>query len=272
MVSAKENGKFPAFGKEAWKTYDASRALRGLTQHVEMPNSSVEYTLTEQSLGFMIDERELEEFAMGREALMTIRTNMIQLALDLKEEYLAASQATLTGNYTAPVSGAAYDWAGAGKPVDHIVAQKEVVRGQIGLYPNTVIFSPTAWNLFRANSSVRGYLYFAPNGASAGLITEQIAAQILEVDTVRVGRMVRTNDAGTVANVWDVNQSSNVVLAYTGKGMGEPTFGMKFAKTGYPRATSYYDQARKSEAFEVQRILQHKITLAGAGQLIYSIA
>lgn len=270
---AKENGKFPGFGKEAWKTYDASRALRGEFQYVDMPNTAIEYTLTENSLGFQLDDRELEEFALGREALMTVRTSMINQALDLKEEYLAASQATLTSNYTAPVSGADYDWGGAGKPVDHIVAQKEVVRQQIGKYPDTVIFSPNAWNKFRLNSSVKGYLYYAPGGApQSGLVSEEIAAAILEVKTVKVGKMVRTNDAGTASNVWDANQANNVVLAYTGEGMGEPTFGMKFAKQGYPRATSYYWQPTTSERFQVQRILQYKITLSAAGQLIYGIA
>lgn len=269
--TTKESGKFPSFGSDAWFLQDASRALRAETQKVEFPNSEVAFSLVENALGFMIDNRELEEFALGREALMTIRTQMINKLLDLKEEWDAASQATLTSNYDAAVSGAAYDWAGAGKPVDHISAQQEVLRQQVGAYADTIIFSPGAWNLFRLNSNVKSYLYAAPTKGQGVLVSEEIAAAILQVKTVRVGKMVKKNAAGTVANVWDANQTDNVILAYTGSGMGEPTYGMKFSKKGYPKVESYYWNPNKSEVFDVQRLYQYKITLASAGQLIYSI-
>ena len=275
----KENGKFPAFGKEAWKQFDASRGLRGQTQHMEAVNTSVEFNLTEYSLGFMIDDRELEEFAMGKDALMTIRTQMVNNALDVREEILAATAATLTTNYPAAASGAAYDWAGAGNPIKDLYAQKETVRQQIGRDANTVVFDPLAWRLFRNNAAVLSYLTRSvTNGVQVSIVTQDLAAAALEVDVVRVGKMVKTNDAGTVADVWAVNQSGNVVLAYTSTGLNEPTFGFRFQKAGYPRAVSYRWERNHSDIYEVQRILQYGKGLQDsnadflAGQLVYSLA
>lgn len=270
----KEAGIFPAFGTEGWNLADAERQLRGAVQHVDVAVGNVTYLLKENALGFMIDRRELQNYAMGEDELSMIRTNMVNAQLAVKDEYDAALIATATGSYDAAVSGAGYDWASAGKPVDHILAQKEVVRQAIGAYPDTAVFDPTSWKLFRTNENVRSYLskYTAVGSSQAVTISEQLAADILEVKTVKVGRMVMKNAAGTVSDIWSVNQSGNVVLAYTGTGIATPTYGFKFKHRDYPIAEMYWSSANKSNVYDIQNLYQYKITLKKAGQLIYSIA
>jgi hypothetical protein len=214
---------------------------------------------------------------------MTIRTAMVQSMLDVIEEKEAATLATTSTNYPAArgLNGAGYDWAGAGDPVDQILSLQDLIRQACGRKGDTVVFDPKAWRLFRTNAKVRSYAsaYLASAGApSAQLITTAIAASILEVKKVVVGEMVSKDAAGVVTDIWGSVQAGNCVIAYTGNGMLEPTFGMKIQKNGYPKAESYWSNEHKSEVFDVQRLYTHKVGLPdstgdfAAGGLIHSIA
>ena len=272
----KEAGIFPAFGQDAWNLADAERQLRGQVQHVDAAVGNVTFKLTEAALGWMLDQRELDNYAMGAEELSTIRTNMVNRQLSVKNEYDAAYQATLVSNYSGNTNiaknGASLDWVNSGKPVSDILNEKENVRDQVGVYPNTAIFDPYAWRLFRTNEDVRSYISkFTAPGPEPVIVNEQIAAAILEVDEVKVGKMVNKNAIGTVTDIWSVNQTGNVVLAYTGTGLEEPTYGLNFIHKEYPKATGYFSQPHKSTVYDIQNLYQFKVTLAAAGQLIYGI-
>lgn len=275
----KEAGKFPAFGREGLLRFNTNRALRGQTNKMEIKQGSVSFELDEHSLGFALDSREMEEFAGGPDRLKMVRQGMVNYALDVDAEIDAATTATTAGSYTAAVSGAGFLWATSGDPVKDIIAQREVIRTQIGTYPDTAVFDPTAWKLFRTNDAVRSYISkFTAPGPTAAIITEQLAAVVLEVKRVMVGKGVfaagaaGVGDSPTMADIWSTVQAGNVVLAFTGLGIAVPTFGMQFRKRGYPRSTAFRWEIQHSDIYETQLIYQHKITLKQAGQLIYSIA
>lgn len=285
----KETGKVPGVGREGMQQWNANRALRGKTNHMEFKTGSMSFELEEQSLGFMIDDREGEEWAVSMDNLKAIRQRAVNMAIDIIMELQAAVAATTSGNYPAAASGAGLGWAGAGDPVKDIsVTAREVVRSQIGAYPNVCVFDPTAWNLFRTNEAVRSYLskYVVTGGLpSAAMVTEELAAAILMVDKVVVGKSiyVTSADAGfgdtvTTKDTWATVQAGNVVLARTGIGIEEPTYGVRFTKKGYPQSSAYRWEPQHSDVYETQHIYQIKHALVNAtskalaGQLIYSIA
>lgn len=284
----KENGKLPVAGREGQTQQAVDRALRGKVNHMSFKSGSLEYTLAEASLGFMIDDREKDSWAITPEQLMTVRQNAVNEAIDVYQELQVATLATTSTNYPSATSGAAKKWATTGDPVYDTLTEREVVRKNIGKYPNVAIFDPTAWKLFRTNEAVRSYASkFVVGGGKpvATVISEQLAAQILEVENVYVGKSIYVStgtgaagSANTTSDIWSTVQSGNLVLAYTGSGMLEPTYGLKVVKKGYPKTESYRLQANKSDVYETSHIYQYLPALVDsnsdflAGQLIYSIA
>lgn len=280
----KEAGKLPGVGREGLQQWNLHRALQGKSNHMEFKTGSVSFELEEDSIGFMIDDREAEEWAVTRDSLIAIRQRAVNTAIDIGQELGAATLVNTAGNYAAGAanSGAAFNWAGSGDPVkDWFTYIREPIRQQIGAYPNRAVFDPSGWKLFRTNEAVRAYAskYVSPGGPTAVIITEQLAAIILEVEQVIVGRSVYVTSAAagfgdtvTTADIWGVVQTSNLAGFYSAVGIEEPTFGLKFIKRNYPQATSYRWEPQHSDVYETQHIYQQKITLKEAGALIYSIA
>ncbi len=275
VPSEKESGYFPAFGKEAFRIYTTKRPLRGEVTKMEVLTGRVQLTLTEHSLGFELDEREIKEFASTKDQLVTMRQLMVSDALDLEREYAQAVLATTPGNFaTANKKNGGTNWGSTGSPVTDIKVAREAIRQQIGRYPNVAIFDPTAWRLFTENADVKDRIKYTQRA----IVTEDIAASLLEIPTVKVGRAVYgTGGPGgvgetalTMSDLWGSVQAGNVVLAHVGSGWGMPGFGYTYEKIGYPQVSSYYWQRTKSEVFEEQRIYDAAITLASAGYLIYN--
>lgn len=284
----KEAGKVPGVGREAFQRHNVSRAVQGETNRMGFKTGSIAFSLNEDSLGFMIDDREVEEWAVPRDNLKVIRQTVVNQALDLAQELNAATLATTSANYaagmasnTSPVTAGAFDWAGAGDPVKDLLEQRELVRKQIGRYPTVGLFDPTAWRLFRTNSAALSYFskFVSGSGPENLIITEKLAAVVLELKEVVVGKGVYTTsvaagfgDNPAMNDIWSTVQTGNAVLAYTGIGMQEPTYGIKFVKKGYPQATTYRWEPTHSDVYEVQHIYQQLINIQQAGALLYGIS
>jgi hypothetical protein len=274
----KEVTRFPAFGQEAFKIYDTSRALRGPVKKMEVTTNNMVLELDEHSMGFMLDDRELEEFAGTKDALMTIRLKMVSDALDLEREHAAAVLATSNGSYgTNNKISAPSSWSTSGNPIEDILLGREAIRSAIGQYPNVCIFDPKAWRLFITNSIVRDYIKYT----QTAVVTEDIAATLLEIPTVKVGRAVYGIGSGggagetalTTYDAWSPaeTQAGNVVLAWVGTGYGVPSFGYNAIKEGYPRATTYRWEPQFSDVCDEHRIYADVITMANAGFLLYNL-
>lgn len=280
----KEAGALPGVGREGFQQWNTNRAIQGKTNEMTFKTGKITFELDEDSLGFLIDDREAEEWAVTRDSLMSIRQRGVNMAIDVKQELAAATLVNTAGNYASGMSssGAAFAWASSGDPVkDWFTSVREPIRQQIGAYPNRALFDPVAWKLFRTNEAVRNYMskYVSGGGSTPVIVTEQLAAVILEVEQVVVGKGIYVSSAAagfgdtvTTADIWSVVQSGNVAGFYSAVGIEEPTFGLKFVKKNYPQATSYRWEPQHSDIYETQHIYQQKITLKEAGALIYSVA
>lgn len=278
---SKESGKFPAFGQEAFLSYDTKRGLRQEVKKMEVKTGSVQLTLSEHALGFAIDKREEQEFAGTPEQLKTIRQMMVTDALDLEREIASATLALTNANYaSANKKTGVTTWATtAGDPISDIIIGREAIRGQIGRYPNVAVFDPKAWRLFITSPTVRDYMKTRFQSNAGLLVTPELVAQVIEVQKVVIGRAVSGSGSSggvgetalTMADVWSAPQAGNVVLAWVGNGFGVPGYGYTYSKLNYPQTTSYYWEPIKSTIYDEERIYDCAITLAKAGYLIYSI-
>lgn len=299
VPSEKETGRFPAFGQEAFKIYDTKRPLRGLVKKMEVVQGNVLISLDEHSLGFLLDDREGQEFALGADALRAIRAGMVSDALNLERDYNAAVLCTTSGNFGSGNKATGAGWnnwgAGTDNPVSQILIARDKVRQATGRFPNVGIFDPTAWRLFRQNTIVRTMVQYTAGvgvgasgtaGAPAGgpgtgmIITEQMAAYLLELEEVYVARSIYGYGPGggvgeaalTVADTWSTVQSGNFFMCYRGKPeLMEPAFGYSFMKKDYPQVAAYRMDSNESDAYDEKRIYTDAVTLATAGFLGYSI-
>jgi len=282
VPTEKETGKFPAFGQEAFKLHNTKRNLRGDVAKMNVVQGAVTLTLDEHSLGFELDDRELEEFAVSKETLMLARQFMVDDAVALEREINRAIAATTSGNYSSSnkTSGAGFAWASTGDPIQNIQTGREAIRQAIGRYPNVAIFDPKAWNLFRNNAAVRDRIKYSGSFNDRAMVSTDIAASLLELNKVVVGTAVVGSGLGggvgetalTKQDVWGAVQQGNVILAYVGTGIMQPGFGMGAIKKGYPKATSYRWEPRKVMVYETEHIYGDIVTYADAGYLAYSIA
>lgn len=275
----KRTGKFPAFGKEAFKIYNTKRALRGKVAKMEVVTGSVLMELNEHALGFMIDDAELEESSLTGDVnqLTGMRQKMVSDSLLVEREYNAALLATTSGNYAASnKQNGGTAWASSGDPVADIQVWKEAIRKKIGRYPNTIVFDVVAWNLFINNQKVIDRVKYT----QIPFIDESFAANnLLKLPNVAVGKsLYGTGSTGgvgetplTMNDIWSSVQAGNVILAHVENGYGVPSYGYCYTLQGYPVVSAYRDEGRRSNVYDEIKIYNDAITLADAGFLAYNI-
>lgn len=285
---AKESGRFPAFGEEAFVIVgNLKRAVGGTVAKMNVQEGYVTLTLDEYALGFGIDNRERNEFAGGPEMLLNGRTNTVVNTVMLYREYLQAVAATTTTNYASGhyISGAGKAWGGAGTgdPVADMDDLQELVLKKTGRKGNVAFFSHGAWLLFKNNSAVLARIKYGGTPITPSQMSVQAAAQLLEVEEVVVGNAIygygspgRGKVKGTAltkAFVWDSVQSNNAGVLIRGKGTGiEPAFGYTWEKLNSPIIESWYNNATKSQMYDYEHFFNPAITLNTAGAMYYSLA
>ena len=157
---AKESGKFPAFGKEAFVIpTDLKRSIGGKVARLLTQSGSVQMSLSEYALGVAIENREKNEWAGSPEMLLNSKLNTVASKIALLREKNQAVLATTNGSYASGLStsGAAKKWGGAtptGDAVKDMLDLILLVQSYNGVRPNVVWFSPAAWSLWRRNPAV----------------------------------------------------------------------------------------------------------------------
>jgi hypothetical protein len=285
---AKESGRFPAFGREAFFVQgDMKRMVGGKVARLQTQSGYVTMSLSEYALGTSLDNRERNEWAGSPDSLVNSKLLQVTDRIALYRESLQSILATTAGNYATghSVSGAAKGWATTGDPVKDMLDLNEIVLKKNGRYPTVAWFSHTAWFLFINNTAVLSRIKYGGEPTTPAQISEKAAAQLLQVDEVLVAKAVfgspsapgsdgaPKKSAPTMAFLWDNVQSSNAGVAIRGTGGGiEPAFGYTWERQNSPVIESYYDNATKSQVYDYEHFFDPAITLNDAGAMYYSIA
>ncbi len=284
---AKESGKFPAFGKEAFVIpTDLKRAVGGKIARILTQSGSISMDLSEYALGTAIENRERNEWAGAPEQLLNGKLAMVAGKIALLREKNQATLATTNGSYTSglSLSGASKAWATNGDAVKDMLDLIQLVQSYIGVRPNKVWFSPAGWALWRRNSAVIDLMKYQGTSGSPARVTHEGTAALLEVKECLVGYAVYgTGGKGsgggvgkaalTMAYLWDSVQSANAGCAYVGSGSGiEPAFGYTYERMNSPVVESYYENSTKSQVWDYEHFFDAAVTLSTAGGQYYSLA
>jgi hypothetical protein len=117
---AKETGRFPAFGKEAFVIpANIKRAIGEKVQRLQTQSGYVTQSLSEYALGVAIENRERNEWAGAPDMLINAKLDTVTRKIGLYREKLQAILATTYTNYasTHRFSGASKAWATTGNAV-----------------------------------------------------------------------------------------------------------------------------------------------------------
>lgn len=289
---AKESGKFPSFGREAFVIpANIKRGVGEKVQRILTQNGSIQMSLSEYALGVGIENRERNEWAGSPDQLLTAKLMTVTGKIALYREKLQATLATTSSNYASGnyASGTTYKWATDGDPIKDLRAGRLVIQGKTGRFPNKSWFTPTAWELLINNNNVKQTLKGLVNFGSltAGMVTPQMVAAALQVDEVIIASAVYgtpsangsdgapKKSALTVGYLWE-SVGSGVAcagLAYVGEAAGiNPSFGYTYERQNSPVIESYYDNTTKSQIWDYEHFFDPAVTMNEAGYLLYSLA
>lgn len=240
-------GQIIEFGKEAFKAYTTLRAPGTKFKRIQFGYAGKPYALENHGLEVVVPREHMRDAKAGPGIDLSSRA--VRLNMQVNKRVLEIQQAGLATNAAnyAVANKVALTGTGkwsdpASKPVTQIRQYAEAIRTATGRYPNTITFSPAAWVAFSNNPEVTDRIKYT----QMAVVTEDLAAALVQIPNVKIGKCVVANEAGTFSDVW----GNNCILAYTSQGsLGaeEPSYGYTYTLTGHPSVTdAYWDHSASS--------------------------
>ncbi|TNC80706.1 MAG: hypothetical protein C9356_12460 [Oleiphilus sp.] len=263
------------FGKEAFVRYLTRRAPGSKVSRVQYGFASEPVALFQDSLEGVVPR----EWIRDSESLPGVNhqitaVNNVMRSIMLGHEVDVAALALDANNYginnkIALTSGVDSWEVGTVNVAKQFRAYREAIRAQIGVYPNTVVFSPDDWNALAENADVRDRFKYT----SSDSLTTAMAAKYLEVDNVYIGKSVSTVEADAAFDdIW-----THTVLAYvppeSERNIAVPSYGYSYRLDGHPMVEEgYYEKDIKSWVYPVEYERRPYLVGMNAGFLIQGAA
>lgn len=268
-------GKVLEFGRESFRLYAARRSPGGPTLTISFGYEGKPFSLVQDALNAPAPREILEDAAkvpgvdIGKRAVGTV---MQSLTLTLEHEQ--AGLATNPDNYPdgrRKVLAAGAKWSNPdSNPAKDIATAKEIVRLGCGLDPNRMVISQPTFNALKEHPKIIERFKYV----SAESITAQMLANILELETLAVGKATVLLDAAEDAPFSDV-WGNCAVLAYVPKapsGFEEPSFGYTYTLKGHPFVEApWWDNGVKSWVYGVTYERAPVLTGMSAGFLLQDV-
>jgi hypothetical protein len=245
-------GQIIEFGKEAFYSYNLRRTPGGATKRIQFGYLGKPFALQQDSIEAQVPREWLRDAAavpgidLGSRAI-NLGMKVVTKSLEEDQAALATNANNYDANHKLALAGGTKWSSATGTPSDDIDTAREAIRGSIGVYPNVVLMSAVAFNAARNNPNVKARFQYTSHDA----ITEDMLANLWNVEKVVVGKAIGMTDAGVPSDIW----GNNVVLAYTNLGSinaEEPSFGYTYTMDGNPLVEpTYWDPATKSWVYPV---------------------
>lgn len=227
-------GRVIQFGKEAFTIYSSLRAPGASVKRVQLGYSGVPYALENHTLAGVVPFEIMRDASVQPGIDLGTRALAVTMNSELLELEVAQSAAAVNAaNYAAAnkiaLAGVAKWSDPSSNPISNIDDYKETIRAGCGQYPNVALFSALAWKAFKNNPAVMDRIKYTQKG----VVTTDLAASLLDIENVVVGRGVQASGAGVFSDVW----GNNCVLAYCALGsLGseEPSYGYTYTMEGHP--------------------------------------
>ncbi|NLG18930.1 MAG: hypothetical protein GX556_16515 [Fibrobacter sp.] len=268
---ALESGKIPSFGKEAFKLYNTTRAIRAASNRMNPEGiQMIPYAIEEHDLEYPIDYREDTESMFNMQKLGT-RTLQGIFAVEREKQIADIAQAAATYGDGNKVKLTGNDkWSdytpGHSNPNVDVDAGREAVRARTGKYPNVGVIGPTAFSKAKRHPEVLARFQFTGKIT----VTAAMLAELWEIDHLYVGKMVYADDADVFHDIW----ADNVVLGYvpqtssTDRDVYEPSFAYTIRKKSLPQVDVRTENGGKLILVRNTDCFAAKVLGADAGYLI----
>lgn len=202
-------------------------------------------------------------------------------AVDLKREVAFAASFFATGKWTAEKAGGTdftkfSDYANS-SPLLVIAGYRDDMEGRIGQEANVGVIGKQAWVQLRWHPDLIDSIKYT----QVGMVSEQLAASLLDLSKLLIGRAINTTtpegtaEASVVyGRVW----GKHLLLAYVTPTpmIGEPTAGLTLTWERVPGAIRYTkrmrDEEREVDIFEANTYFDQHRTLDAAGTFLLNAA
>lgn len=270
----KEGVKIPKFKKEHFRAVKTERAIRSGSNRLNWEfDTPTETKLTEHDLEFPIDQREIDENA-DVVSLNNHGVNVTTESIRLQLEISAAAAIQNASNYTSSnaleITSPDDKWSDSGSDIlGQIEDGKEQVRSNIAHEPNIAVFGAKAWRYFRTHPAVRELIKYS----NIGVVSKELAAQLLDVDEVIVGKGIVFASNNTASDIW----GDMLCLAYRtntpveARTIYEPSFGYTIRKRGYPLVDEGTENRGKLKIIRNTDIVTNLLCGTDAAYLLHNL-
>lgn len=243
VPEADMSGKIPLVSDENFEPSQVKRAPHGKTPIVNgRPlDGFAEYSCELNTLAYGIDftERKGKVLDLYRHGTMVVAEKVL-LSRELRSATLARNASLYTSGNTSSPSNAWTDQTN-GDPITDLNTAIGVVETNVGDVALQIVMGTDAWRSFKNHVKVKAML----SGDSQKVITTEVAAQILEVDAVHVGRSVQKDPAtGARVKIW----GDDVIIFGNHPPAGQRT--LYTASYGWTPAVEGFDQAPPIDTFK----------------------
>jgi hypothetical protein len=273
-IVAAYGGQVLEFGKESFRRYNTQRAPGSATKRLTFGYAGKPYAIVPNALEALVpDENQNDAMQVPGLDLASDAVDLVLDVMELSHEYECAEIARNAANYDSShkVTLTGQDrWAGTdGDPSVDIQAACEAVRKSIGVRPNVVTLSATAFAACQFNPKILDRLKYTGRDA----VTKEILAKLWNVSMVEVGEAVgvsgQNDDFG---DIW----GDDVIVAYVAPASGgnrrnaaRPSYGYTYSISGMPAVKKpYYDNNSLSWIYPVSADRKPVLSGMTAGYLI----
>lgn len=250
-------GQVIEFGKEAFRLYNTKRAPGAATKRLDLGHVGRAYTIVPSALEVKVPRELMTDATQVPGINLASRAvNTALAALNLEHEVACATAATTLANYPVAnrvtLAGGTRWTQATSTPVSDVMNGREVIRQNVGMYPNVLLLSARAFRALKTNPDILSRL----STSGTRVVTADLLAEIFEVAQVVIGAATAaTGAADTLGDVW----GNDAVLAYVapdggdlGANAEQPAYGYTCLIEGMPSVEQpYWDANAKSWIYGV---------------------
>lgn len=259
VKSVLKGGKIPIFGKDAFKIYETLRARGARSNRAGMsPDSWKSFYCEEHDLAIPLDQRELNELKnipgdMQLKALFNLQDRQrrrVQWNLKLELEKVVADDVQNASNYinSNTITLSSGDcWSEAGStPVTDLEDGREIIRGLVGRYPNTLIMGSTTYQQLKFHAQYTDKMKLTNDK----VVRPDLIAQMHDLKRVIIGMSMYTDPVTEkFTDLWGDFALLCYIPDTTTPDIDEPSFGYTikpgFSPTPYPYVDIFTEEGGK---------------------------
>lgn len=262
-------GQYKSYdNKNAFQTYDSSRAVGGTARRIFMDASDPTYNCIPNALEIAIDDAERDAAGDGDPLVLEqakVKT-LVQASMTSHEKAVVDA----IKNAENAVSGVGAWSTDTNDPIKELDAQIEAIAKETGQMPNAIVMGVDAWRLFRNNAKVRDR---QPGAELIGLTTGQAGSMLLNpAMEIKIAPLVADGSKqGKAANKAFISGGECFVFVRSASPtIYDPSFAKVFAgaRGGVTSVRSYRDESSRSDIYAVDWSRDIKVTSPISGSRI----